>query len=375
MKYTLAENAVSSLSISIENFKKAFYCSGKYTSSQIYEFTKICIVFLENSIELLLKSILASNNPTSIYKDPSSKTIISAIERVTDTQKLEDILISEGNFQTIRYSDTLNRYNESYHNSQKLFCILKQLGNMRNAITHFGINKDDYITFSSIVNAYDIVYNYLYPQLLELEDVAYLFYSDNIFVDTIHGIKPLLDENKMYNNILDFLDELLCEYKELACIEMAKRPESKISDFANLMRTVFDDIKLINRLKEYNAFITEMDFCYEKNRYSFDMYLNNELWARITSTYSPYFNATAFVGESGEIYFIIIHNSNEIYIYNSYSSWPEPNEPEPDELWKIDMNKGLCSKYNLSKRNLILAFESIIINWVTEEIDLSSVTK
>lgn len=264
MKYTLAENAVSSLSISIENFKKAFYCSGKYNSSQIYEFTKICIVFLENSIELLLKSILASNNPTSIYKDPSSRTIISAIERVTDTQKLEDILISEGNFQTIRYSDTLNRYNESYHNSQKLFCILKQLGNMRNAITHFGINKDDYITFSSIVNAYDIVYNYLYPQLLELEDVAYLFYSDNIFVDAIHGIKPLLDENKMYNNILDFLDELLCEYKELACIEMAKRPESKISDFANLMRTVFDDIKLINRLKEYNAFITEMDFFYEK---------------------------------------------------------------------------------------------------------------
>ena len=67
MKYTLAENAVSSLNISIENFKKAFYCSGKYTSSQIYEFTKICIVFPENSIELLLKSILASNNPTSQY--------------------------------------------------------------------------------------------------------------------------------------------------------------------------------------------------------------------------------------------------------------------------------------------------------------------
>lgn len=45
MRYTLAENAISSLSIAIENFKKIYYLSDNYSESLIDEYTKICIIF------------------------------------------------------------------------------------------------------------------------------------------------------------------------------------------------------------------------------------------------------------------------------------------------------------------------------------------
>ena len=44
MKYTLAQNAISSLSIAIDNFKKFYYHEEEYKMSEIDEAKKICIV-------------------------------------------------------------------------------------------------------------------------------------------------------------------------------------------------------------------------------------------------------------------------------------------------------------------------------------------
>ena len=136
----MAQNAVSSLSIAIENFKKFYYLSDRYSPSEIDEAIKICIIFLENSIELMLKDILVSTDPLSIYDQPNSKAIKNALSKVTASFKLEDILISEGNFRTIKYSETVQKYNSKYHNSEKLYHVLNILGERRNAITHFGID-------------------------------------------------------------------------------------------------------------------------------------------------------------------------------------------------------------------------------------------
>ena len=161
MKYTLAQNAISSLYIAIENFKKFYYLADRYSQSEIDEAIKICIVFLENSVELMLKDILVSADPLSIYEQPNSKAIRNALSRVTDSCKLEDILISEGNFKTIKYTDTVNSYNRKFHNSDKLYDVLKVLGERRNAITHFGLDgtaiSDELII--SLLNVFDIIYN------------------------------------------------------------------------------------------------------------------------------------------------------------------------------------------------------------------------
>jgi hypothetical protein len=357
MKYTLAQNAASSLSIAIESFKKFYYLSDKYSQSELDEAFKICIIFLENSIELMLKDILASYNPLFIYDQPNSKVIQNALSKVTVSSKLEDILITEGNFKTIKYIDTVKKYNEKFHNSDKVFRVLNILGERRNAITHFGIdgtnNVDELII--SILNAFDIIYNYLYPQLIELDDIGDYFTSDNLAVATIHGTKPLLDDNDIYNNIVDFLDELMETSKEYACSLRASNPKSKICEFTEIMNILIEDYKFNQILKRNNAIINFITCDFENNNFYFEVIKNAKKLDNIDSCYSPYYNVTAFCGESGEIYFLVVHDEHELYIYDHIQNtkWPQHDEAEPDYQWLNDYKNGICKKFNLSKRNLL----------------------
>lgn len=365
MKYTLADNAVSSLNIAVENFKKFFYYPGKYSRSKTDEAIKICLIFLENSIELMLKDILVSMNPLSIYEHPESRAIRNALSKMTGEKKLEDILIAEGNFKTITYTETVEKYNNAFHQSNKLYDVLKTLGERRNAITHFGIEDSTAggELLISILNTFDIIYNYLYPQLIELDGIGDYFTSDNLVVETVHGKQPLFDPDTfVYNNIVDFLDELTETSEEVVRVFRVKNPASKLSEFTCLMEKVIADKKFMKLLRENNA---QIDFSHcelNNNYFYFDITKDSELWVSISSHYSPYFNVTAFCGESGEIFFLVVHDTHKMYIYNQgrIVIWPAPHEPEPDKQWLLDLSNGYCQELNLSKRNLLLAFEHML---------------
>lgn len=362
MKYTLAQNAISSLNIAIENFKKFYYYPEKYTYSEIDEATKICIIFLENSIELMLKAILVSSDPLSIYTNPNSKVIKKALTKITPFLKLEDILISEGVFKTITYTETVRKYSKLYHNSEKVYSILNDIGERRNAITHFGLDETD--TFDGLVicilNTFDVIYNYLYPELISLDDIGDYFRSDGLIVETVHGAKPLFDENFVYNNIVDFLDELMETSEDFVCEIRASDVKSKIFEFTEIMRIVIKDNKFIEMLRTYHAEIDFTSCNFTNNDYYFKITVKDKFEV-IYSQYSPFFNVTVFCGESGNIYFLVVHNEHSLYIYNDKQiTWPSRGEPEPDYQWRHDCEKGNCKRFNLSKRNLLLAFENII---------------
>lgn len=365
MKYTLAQNAISSLSIAIENFKKFYYLEDEYSQSEVYESIKICIVFLENSIELMLKTILVSTNPLSIYRFPDSQVIKDALLKETSSNRLENILISEGKFQTITYVDTVKKYNNIYHNSKKVYCILTSLGEKRNAITHFGIDETNNLNelIICMINTFDVIYNYLYPQLIDLDEIRDYFTSDELIVDTVHGKKLLLDNNYIYNNIVDFLDELMEDSKEYVCSTRALNPQTRIFEFTEIMSMLVEDKELIKTLEYYQANIEFINCDFDNNYYCFDISVKSEMVENILSYYSPFYNVTAFCGESGNIYFLVIHDESIIYIYNSDEiKWPQCDEPEPDYQWRDDCTNGLCKRYNLSKQNLLLAFINILNN-------------
>lgn len=361
MKYTLAQNGISSLTIAIENFKKFFYYDDKYSQSEINEAVKICVVFLENSIELLLKTILVSTDPLSIYIHPNSRTMRKAMQKVTDSVKLEDILIFEGRFQTISYSETLKKYSEKYCHSQKVLTILGTLGEKRNAITHFGIGDKFEDVLICILNTFDVIYNYLYPELINIDDIDKYFTSDDINVETIHGKKFLFDDDYIYNNILDFLDELIEESKSYICTLRATDSCSRISEFTKIMKNLLEDKKLIYILEQHYATIEFSSCNFDDNEFYFDIFINSEQWDNIGSCYSPFFNVTAFCGETGKVYFLVDHNKNHLYVYNKFHRvWTAHDEPEPDYQWLEDEEKGICKRYNLSKRNLLLAFSNML---------------
>ena len=360
MRYTLATNAFSSLSIAIEHFKKIYYHKEELTPSLLDESTKICVVFLENSIELLLKTILVSGDPLAIYKQPSCEAIKKAQSELEPGQKLEDYLISRGNLKTINYTEAVKEYNKIYHKSEKLCCVLKKLGEARNNITHFGIDDDWNEFIIQLINVFDIIYNYLYRQLIELDEIGDFFVSEGLMVDTIHGQKPLFDKDYIYNSIVDFLDELLEESKEYICKVRAKDPRSNISCLSELMKTVLSDKEFQRIQAENNSEIDTSGCSCEENDYYFEVKKEGRFIDNILSVYSPFFNVTAFVGETGCVYFVVDHNNNKIYFYHDSFSWPDCSEPEPDYHWESDIEKGHCSSYNLSKRNILKVFETLL---------------
>lgn len=363
MIFTLSQNAVSSLVIAVENFKKAYYLGDKHSKSEINESLKICIIFLENSIELLLKVILVNDDELSIYEHPESKVIQQAISRATEAKPLEDILISEGNFKTISYTETIKRYNDKYYKSDKVYNILNNFGEIRNAIIHFGIDKINSVNelMVDILNVFDIIYNYLYPQLIEIESIQHIFTNDDLIVETIHGNKFLFDENFVYNNIVDFLDELLESANNFAFYSRLSESNNNLEKYIELMLTAITDHKFCDLLKNNNAEIKFYNDSILDKTFDFELIKNNILSDMILSSYSRYYNTTAFCGEGGDVYFLIVHNRNEIYLYGTSSTayWPQHNEAEMGMFWLEDLNKGKCQRFNLSKRNILKVFDNI----------------
>ena len=362
MRFTLPENAISSLHIAIENFKDFCYCdrAEKLNITERNEKIKIALVFLENAIELLLKSVLVTIDETCIYKEPLPKCIKKARTLVDDKNTLADLLLQDSNFKTIDYFDVVKKYTKlTGATSEKIESVLFHLSYVRNAITHFGIEIVDYdeiiLTF---INTFDVIYNYLYDNFMAIDSVGEYFTSDGVVVSTIHGNKWLVAEDGTYNNILDFLDELLIDHNDYIFALRANNPKTKISEFETLMSEAITDKKFDGLLKAHNAEISlGMDDIISKEL-SFDIDVPKGSIS-VLSRYSPYYNATIFENDAGDILFIVLHNEGDIYLYNKDIPYPSPTEPEKDRQWIEDERNGDCEKLNLSKRNIIKVFDGI----------------
>lgn len=368
LKYTLSQNAISSLHIAIQHFKSFYYTkySNKLSQSEVDEEIKISLVFLENSIELLLKAILVSIDETCIYKCPESKRIKRAQSCVNNENTLADVLLQDGNFQTIDYHEIVDKYIElTGETSEKFEKVLKQLSNARNSITHFGLEIASYDEIILLFfNTFDIIYNYLYERLCALDNIDNYFTSDDLIVNTIHGSKFLFSEDFVYNNIYDFLDELLMDNNEYVFELRASNTRTKISQFSNLFAETVKDRKFENLLERYDAKTDLNELNILKHQYSFSLEISKEMSFDILTRYSPFYNATIFMDDCGQIIFIVLHDENIFYLYNSDIVYPPMDEREKDAQWIEDEKNNLCMKYNLSKRNLIKAFESYVVKLI-----------
>lgn len=362
MKFTLSQNGISSLSIAIEHFKKFYYSESTKRSSEIDEEIKIALVFLENAMELLLKSVLITIDETSIYRCPESKRIQKAKSLVNTENTLAEILLKSGNFKTIDYHEVVDKYIElTGETSKKFEHILKQLSYVRNSITHFGL---DITSYDEIVllffNTFDVIYNYLYDKLSSLDDIGGYFTSDEMIVDTIHGSKFLFSEDFIYNNIIDLLDEILVDNNDYIFKLRANNGNTKISLFSNLLAETIEDKNFKKMLDFHNIRMSVSKEDILNHNYDFNLDFSENISIEVLARYSPFYNATVFMNDGAEIMFIVLHNESVFYLYKEDVTYPELDERENDNQWIVDEQNNLCEKYNLSKRNLIKAFEYYI---------------
>lgn len=366
MRFTILENAINSLDIAIENFKLFYYGDEESLSPYLEKkYKKVSLVFLENAIELLLKAVILekTQNNLSIFlqtdKAPYKGIIDEARELSEKTgKKMEDCLLKNTNLRTITYTKSLKYYNDMFEESEKVHGVLKKLGYYRNAITHFGIdfseNPDELLC--CFIETFDVIYNYLYPQLIELDDEASYYFEDcdeNYFVKTPDGTKFLIGENGEYNNFFDFSDELLGDLSQIRLMKLSKKnPNKKIEAYLKICEEVMSDSEYVDYFKANNLNVfmdkeTGWLEC-EVQGYHEDVHL--------VPVYSSYYNATIYFDE-GSVAIIIPHHENKIYSYIKDSDYPCLTEAENDKQWMEDLEKGICMVQSLSSKNLFMALK------------------
>lgn len=234
MKLTMIDNAIDSLKIAMHSFHLSLDCS----DDELNRLNKIIIIFLHNSIELLLKSILSQDDELSIYKLENNTTekIIEDTKnllKINPNKTLHEILIKDLEIQTISYTTLVDKYVQKYSCDKRIREILYKLGNYRNSITHFGldISEQEDTFYISIYNTFDVILYELYDRLLEVD--GYFSYND-----VIDNLESWIEGGE------DFLRNL--------CVE---NPKKKILIFTKMLKkTLFSD-KLKAFLQAYNISI------------------------------------------------------------------------------------------------------------------------
>jgi len=364
MKYTLQENAMSSFSLAIENFKKFYYNANMYSESELDEARKLCAIFLENSIELFLKALLVKHDEKSIYVHPESEIIREAQEKAhRSSESLEDILIEEGIFLTIKYSKTIEEYCSLY-NSDIVRSTFMRISEYRNKLTHFGIKTDDNDEFTvACVNVFGVIYQNIFEKLLDLEKIADYLVDDGLIVKTIHGYKPIFNEDCIYNNIIDFLDELVDYVPVVGYENRITNSFFKIQDWIEFYDDMIQSNNFHKMIDYYGVTLTTrasliIDNCME---FVVSYKDNNEEIDEIIQIYCPYYNATFFTDYNLLIFFVIKHSLDKIIIYNDDIYMPSMDDPQLEE---VDLDKhienGHAKIYKLTKRNLLQAFDTSI---------------
>ncbi|HBG1028230.1 TPA: hypothetical protein KPG21_003055, partial [Clostridioides difficile] len=143
MKLKMIDNAIDSLKLVMEYFYD-YNINNK--SKKDNTRLKLTIIFLHNSIELLLKSILINKNELLIYENlPSNK--LDEYNKIKNssnkTLSLDEFLIKKEGIKTINYTKLINTYCNTFNADKKTKIVLFNLGKLRNSVTHFGIDKSD----------------------------------------------------------------------------------------------------------------------------------------------------------------------------------------------------------------------------------------
>ncbi|MFQ4801026.1 hypothetical protein C4U87_01005 [Clostridioides difficile] len=187
MKLKMADNAIDSLKLVKEYFYDYTTGSKRKKDNTNLELT---IIFLHNSIELLLKSILINENGLLIYEDLSKKPDDGTEMRKSynNTLSLSEILIKKEGI-----TNLITTYCSIFNVDKKIQIVLTDLEKLKDTVVCLGINESDNFEqiLITIYESINIILNVLCEDLKKIDNY---FEYDNVR-DTL---EPLVES---YNDI------------------------------------------------------------------------------------------------------------------------------------------------------------------------------
>ncbi len=188
MKLNMADNAIDSLKLVKEYFYD--YTTGSKDKKDNTNL-ELTIIFLHNSIELLLKSILINENGLLIYEDLSKNKLDDGTEMrksYNNTLLLSEILIKKEGI-----TNLITTYCNIFDVDKKIQIVLIDLEKLKDTVVCLGINESDNFEqiLITIYESINIILNVLCEDLKKIDNY---FEYDNVR-DTL---EPLVES---YNDI------------------------------------------------------------------------------------------------------------------------------------------------------------------------------
>ncbi|HBF7477351.1 hypothetical protein [Clostridioides difficile] len=326
MKLKMIDNAIDSLKLVMEYFYD-YNINNK--SKKDNTRLKLTIIFLHNSIELLLKSILINKNELLIYENlPSNK--LDEYNKIKNssnkTLSLDEFLIKKEGIKTINYTKLINTYCNTFNADKKTKIVLFNLGKLRNSVTHFGIDKSD-----------------------DFEDMLITIYeSINIILYVLYEKLEEIDDYFEYNDVKDILEPLVEGWERSIMY-------SHINIYGNKITKITDILNDILFSPKFNAFLETNGITFKTNKKKFfnhDISINfkhNDSMLNISNFYNPFHKCILLEDNEGGIYFVIDCEKDLLYCYNEDVEYKR--EPELYKQWEIDEKNNRCKKKKFTKEN------------------------
>ncbi|WP_071396593.1 hypothetical protein [Bacillus tuaregi] len=349
MKLNLLENGIDSLKFGIEFYDKYLRINDKYDTYTNPGYLKMAVICFHNCLELFSKKLLSNENELLIYKELTNTMLLNLLKDKKSTDmSLEDYMIFDKfNILTIDYTECIKRVGIIFNLSKGQVQTLESMGQLRNKVTHFGLDKTmDFHEVMIAINRalaliIDFYYEYLKPTV---------------------NIKHPLDS--VYGDILDLM--------EIAEIEEFEYWNEYFEHEFREIRSIFYSL---DENEEFRTALSEKGYIYEieLGRYShsanisFSLFNEQEnLYREIGSANIPKFNSTLFAGSlrNGPIHFVIdlskkILGEKDCYIYHEPKEH-DGFESEEYKFWEDDMLKKKCYRSYFNEEVLIKIIKKII---------------
>jgi len=297
MRMYLLDNGIDSLKMGVDFFNKYLK---KDTKGDIgtESYLKLALICIHNAVEILGKETLSRVNDLIIYKDLTNPLLEAVKLRHKNNVKvpLYNIIINQDlNVKTIAYSECLNRLKVLFGLTEESVNHLIELGEMRNKVTHFGIQKEiDFYEVIGIINfALDFTIEFFYP------------------VYKIVTPHPL---DVLYNKLIDVLEEgQLAEDNYWGAIYA-----DNFVELNELFKQASIELK-INQVNHHESYKLEFENDgFDDSRFFIIDVLDNEGYLSTLGTLNiPVWGVTVLYNidsEEGNIYAVYDHNDGRLFL-------------------------------------------------------------
>lgn len=348
MELHLLDNGLNSLSMGVTFYEMYLYFDDKYPFDRD-SYLKLALICVHNSIEIFSKKILSEIDELLIYKDLSNPELLKILGALNVRKNKQSgkrrniplhysLIVGDTDVYTIEYRECIERLKHIFNIDDEFYRVLKEIGVLRNKVTHFGIDRAVglHTVLGPLNRSLDFVIEFFYPRFKKRtkNQIGYL-----------------------YDRILDVIE--IGQQAELEAWGVIYEPNFELLD--DLLKKICEDADFNQYLSEKKLkLVVETGRYIEEGEFGIDLINTDtdEYEAKAFTINFPRLDATLLIGDYdyGPVFAVIEHDVEPVfYVYKTPLKLAELQNTY-QKFWKNDKK---CYRTALNMDRLIEVIKNL----------------